>query len=393
MENTELIFKAVDYAKQNATDNGISVEDVANNAGFSIDYFNRIFLTHTGFTVTAYINYIRLKQATFLLRTTDKSILDIALEIGYDSHEGFTKAFKKKYGVTPSEYRTDNKSRMMYMGETTDKTAALRFIHCNPDFKIVDSNEIIDYLLEKDAKRNGYFCTTIKYCGLTIVAPDGIYKNGFIGIGDDGNDGCYLEMQTDDFVMLADWIKRFPKRKTFYSNKDANKVREILVSYGIAENLKVTPQAIYFGEPFECSLPQDITIRLLTPQDKKAIIKWAQGRKDGYINHLLNEQDYLDENNLEYGVFEKKNLIAVAGCGIDEVHGMRLNNCCAIRFSAGKENEKLYQTIFKFVTNDIISKGALPFDDIQHGEYAITHGGFTSVDLGYEIMNMRFDII
>ena len=95
MENTELIFNAVNFAKQNATESGISVEEVAKNAGFSMDYFNRIFLSHTGFTVTAYINYIRLKQAAFLLRTTDKSVLDTALEIGYDSHEGFTKAYKK----------------------------------------------------------------------------------------------------------------------------------------------------------------------------------------------------------------------------------------------------------------------------------------------------------
>ena len=111
------------------------------------------------------------------------------------------------------------------------------------------------------------------------------------------------------------------------------------------------------------------------------------------MKHLLNEQDYLDENNLEYGVFEKDNLIAVAGCGIDEVRGMRLNNCCAIRFAEGKENDKLYKSIFKFVTNNILTKGALPFDDLQHGEYAKTHGNFTSVDLGYTVVNRRFDIM
>lgn len=393
MENTELILNAVQFAKKNATENGISVEDVAKNAGFSIDYFNRIFLSHTGFTVTAYINYIRLKQAAYLLRTTDKSVLDIALEIGYDSHEGFTKAFKKTYGVTPSEYRADNKSRMMCMGEITDKTVASRFVHNNPDFKIVDSNEVIDFLLEKDAKRYGYFCTTIKYCGLWVVAPNGNYENGFIGIGDDLGGGCFLEMQTDDFRLLADWIKRFPQRKTFYSDKDEANVKEILASYGVAENLKVTPQALYFGEPFDCSLPDDITVRLLSSIDKKSITKWANGRKDSYIKHLLNEQDYFDENNLEYGVFKKDNLLAVAGCGIDEVHGMRLNNCCAIRFTEGKENDKLYKTIFKFITNDILSKGALPFDDLQHGEYAKTYGNFTSVDLGYTVVNRRFDIM
>lgn len=393
MENTELIFNAVQFAKQNATECGISVEEVARNAGFSIDYFNRIFLSHTGFTVTAYIHYIRLKQAAFLLRTTDKSVLDIALQIGYDSHEGFTKAFKKKYGLTPSEYRSANKSRMMCMGEITDQTVASRFVHNNPDFKIVDSDEVIDFLLEKDAKRYGYFCTTIKYCGLTIVAPDGKYENGFIGVGDDFNGNCYLEIMTDDFKLLADWINRFPQRKAFYSDKNEAEVKEILTSYGVAENLKVTPQALYFGAPFECSLPDNTTIRLLTPEDKKAIAKWANGRKDGYVKHLLNEQDYLDENNLEYGVFEKNNLIAVAGCGIDEVHGMRLNNCCAIRFADGKENDKLCKTIFEFVTNDILKKGALPFDDMQHGEYAKAHGNFTSVDAGYRIVNYRYDII
>ncbi len=393
MENTELIFKAVEFAKQNASDNEISVEDVAANAGFSIDYFNRIFLTHTGFTVTAYMNYVRLKNATKLLRTTDKSVLDIALEIGYDSHEGFTKAFKKKYGVTPSEYRSKTKNQIMYLGEITDKTVAARFIHSNPDFQLIDSDIVIDYLLEKDAKRYGYFCTTIKYCGLEIAAPNGDFENGFIGIGDNGNGKSYLEFMTDDFDILSEWIKRFPQRKTFYSMKDETEIYEILKSYGVEEKLKVTPQTLYSGELIEAKLPDGIVIRLLNPSDKKSILEWANGKKDGYINHLLNDKDYLDENNLEYGIFENGELIAVAGCGIDEVHGMKLNNCCTIRFADGKENEILYRTIFAFVTNDILNNGALPFDDIQHGDYAKTHGNFTSVDYGYEITNRRYDII
>ena len=72
-----------------------------------------LFLSYTGFTVMAYVNYIRLKKATYLLRCTDKSILDIALEIGYDSHEGFIKSFKKNYEMSPSEYRNKNKNQIM----------------------------------------------------------------------------------------------------------------------------------------------------------------------------------------------------------------------------------------------------------------------------------------
>ena len=72
--------------------------------------------------------------------TTDKSVLEIALEIGYDSHEGFTKAFKKKYGVTPSEYRSKTKNQIMYLGEITDKTVAARFIHSIDGLAAIESN-------------------------------------------------------------------------------------------------------------------------------------------------------------------------------------------------------------------------------------------------------------
>lgn len=105
MENRDLIFNAICYAKKNFSDANMSVENVAEHAGFSIDYFNRVFLAHTGFTVMSYVNYMRIKKAVELLRNTEKTVLDIALEVGYDSHEGFIKAFKRIYGVAPSEYR------------------------------------------------------------------------------------------------------------------------------------------------------------------------------------------------------------------------------------------------------------------------------------------------
>lgn len=392
MENNLLIAKAVEYAKGNALTSGITASDIATNAGFSIDYFNKIFLSHTGFTVMAYVNYIRLKNATFLLRCTDKSILDIALEIGYDSHEGFIKSFKKNYEMSPSEYRNKNKNQIMYLGELADKSVVERFVHSNPDFKIVDEHLVIDYLLEKDFKRYGYFCTTIKYCGLKIVALNGDFEKGFIGVGDAGNGKHYLEIQTDDFDLLSDWLRRFTERKTFYSNLDEHIVRSHIEKTITDVELSVTPQTLFFGDDINNELPEGVVIRKLCPTDKGFITKWANGKRDSYIEHLLNEQHYLDDTNLEYGVFENDELIAVAGCGIDEVHGLRLNNCCSIRFAEGKENNKLYRSIFTWVTNDIIKNGAIPFDDLQHGDYARNHGNFTSTDVGYRITNYRYDV-
>ena len=106
--------------------------------------------------------------------------------------------------------------------------------------------------------------------------------------------------------------------------------------------------------------------------------------KDGYINHLLNASHYLDDAVLEYGVFRDGVLIAVAECGIDEVCGLRLNDCCRIRFGEGEICEKLYRTVFEFVVNDVLRQGVLPFDNLQHGEYAQKHGGFTAIDMGFE---------
>lgn len=393
MENRDLIFNAIRYAKKNYSDTHMSVETVAEHAGFSIDYFNRVFLAHTGFTVMSYVNYMRIKKAVELLRNTEKTVLDIALEVGYDSHEGFIKAFKRIYGVAPSEYRKGNRNKTLSWGELTDSSCVYRFLHSNPDFEKVDTDTVIDYLLEKDSKRYGYFCTTICDMGLALVAPSGDYEKGMIGIGDNRNGEIWLEMVSDDNALLAEWLKRFDGEVAFYSNEAPETVIPKLTENGVNCRIEATPQAMYLGEPLICTLPSTVTVRELTYADKDDIRKWANGNMNGYIQHLLTENHYLDPAVLEYGVFQNSDLIAVAGCFIEEVHGLRLNNCCNIRFAEGTASDEMYRSIFSFVVNDVMEKGVLPFDDLQHGKYAETHGGFTSADVGFTVVNWRYDVL
>ena len=393
MENTELIYKAICYAKRNFNDTSMSVEMVADHAGFSMDYFNRIFLAHTGFTVMAYVNYMRVKKAVALLRNTDKTVLEIALEVGYDSHEGFIKAFKKHYGVTPSDYRKENKDRVLSWGELTDTACVHRFLHEYPDFEMVDTNEVIDYLLEKDSKQYGYFCTSVKGYGLAIAAPNGDYTKGLIGIGDNRNGGMWLEMVSDNMDLLCEWIRRFNMETTFYSAANPEVVENALRSNGIEYTVQDTPQSLYLGTPLPCDLPQNIQIRQLTYDDNDAILRWANGKRDGYILHLLNEQHYNDSSTLEYGVFEENELIAVCGGYIEDIHGFRLNNCCHIRIADGKATDKLYRTIFAYVVNDVLSMDIIPFDDLQHGEFARAHGNFTSAEMGFTTVNWRYEVV
>ena len=157
MENSQLITKAVEYVKLSATNPEISVRAVAQNAGFSIDYFNRIFFAHTGFNIMEYVRFSRLKKAANLLRGTYSVILNIALDCGYEAHESFSRAFKNQYGMSPSEYRKKYETVEPYYGDFHNDTIGARLLHEFKDFKLADRDEIIDYLLETDALRFGYF--------------------------------------------------------------------------------------------------------------------------------------------------------------------------------------------------------------------------------------------
>lgn len=65
----------------------------------------RCFKAIYGDSLYAFLKTYRLQTSSELLRTTDKSILEIALDIGYENPSKFISAFKKQFGITPAQYR------------------------------------------------------------------------------------------------------------------------------------------------------------------------------------------------------------------------------------------------------------------------------------------------
>ncbi|MBQ8821754.1 MAG: helix-turn-helix transcriptional regulator [Lachnospiraceae bacterium] len=82
-----------------------SMEEVARYVGFSAGYFSRLFHSQLGMTYSTYLNNIQIRQVQILLSTTNKSIMDIAHETGYCHGEYLSAQFKKRTGLTPSQYR------------------------------------------------------------------------------------------------------------------------------------------------------------------------------------------------------------------------------------------------------------------------------------------------
>ena len=83
----------------------LTVEMLAEGIHFSKYHYQRIFREAVGDTVMGYVARRRLYLAAGELAETKRSVLEIALRYGYDSHEGFTRSFKAHTGVTPTEYR------------------------------------------------------------------------------------------------------------------------------------------------------------------------------------------------------------------------------------------------------------------------------------------------
>jgi YesN/AraC family two-component response regulator len=86
----------------------IAVNELAEKLSMSPNYFSTIFKRETGQTTMNFIKDIRLKKACEFLANTNKSIVEIAKEVGYEDSQYFFRVFKKTTGQTPLQYRKDH---------------------------------------------------------------------------------------------------------------------------------------------------------------------------------------------------------------------------------------------------------------------------------------------
>ncbi|MDE7131203.1 MAG: helix-turn-helix domain-containing protein [Lachnospiraceae bacterium] len=103
-DTTSDISKCIQYIKQH-TNQAISVSDVAACVGKSRSYISRCFKKELGFQMNEFIMRCKLEEAKSLLAYTDKSISEISNYLCFSSQAYFQNVFKKKYGITPNEYR------------------------------------------------------------------------------------------------------------------------------------------------------------------------------------------------------------------------------------------------------------------------------------------------
>ena len=83
----------------------ITCEEIARQVFLNPEYLSRLFHKKTGKKLSNYIIELKMKEAKKLLKTTDKSVSTISMELGYGNFSHFSKCFRKVCGVSPQEYR------------------------------------------------------------------------------------------------------------------------------------------------------------------------------------------------------------------------------------------------------------------------------------------------
>lgn len=105
------VREALTFMEQNFH-NDISVEDIADNCGLNRSYFGKIFKESTGRTPQEFLLNYRMTKATELLKLTKLTVGDISNAVGYDNPLHFSRAFKNIFGISPREWRNQNRMQV-----------------------------------------------------------------------------------------------------------------------------------------------------------------------------------------------------------------------------------------------------------------------------------------
>lgn len=92
------------YARENFR-NPIKLSDRAERYGYNEKYIGRLFKSTTDVSFSNYVNRLRLNHAKNLLLSTEKSIIEVALDSGFENVTYFNRCFKRELGLTPTEFR------------------------------------------------------------------------------------------------------------------------------------------------------------------------------------------------------------------------------------------------------------------------------------------------
>ena len=216
----QIIVDEIDKCIKNYNDETLTLRFLSRRLGYSEFYTTRKFKEISGMQFRDYLRHRKLAFALKEIRDSEKSLLYIAFDYGFSSHEAFTRAFKRTYGITPSEYRKNSKPVVLrtkinpfdryFLGlgeigmmKSTDDIKIYfvtipkhKFLH----IKNYESNGYWDFW-EKQSLIPGQDCETI--CGLLDSIKGKLDDDG--GSECNSGSGQIMAYMNDPNGRLCDW--------------------------------------------------------------------------------------------------------------------------------------------------------------------------------------------
>lgn len=105
MNGIDAVQYIQNYIKAHISENDFDINSLCQSIGYSRRHADRLFKKYIGMTLHGYISEILLTQGANELLSTNSTVLNIALNSHFQSHEGFTRSFEKKFNISPQSYR------------------------------------------------------------------------------------------------------------------------------------------------------------------------------------------------------------------------------------------------------------------------------------------------
>ena len=368
MENKELITKAIEYIQKNPKEN-LSLESIALEAGFTLTYFDLLFQKYTGYSPVQYSRVYKLTRSALVLRRfPEKSILDIALDFGYQSPESYSRAFKSFYGFSPSEYREKYTKEAVTWDDLSSKIAIERFVKTFPELKHVGEDAAFDYLFTHNPVKHAedIVFLGVSDCALfTLGDPEDL--EGYICVADYNSAEPSVEIVCDDEDEALKYLETLcgGGQYKFTIRVDPGAEWERFNSAAAKERITCRTyfDMIYpYDTAEEPTLPDGYEIRKLTSADMPAVrcFKDMGGCGDVHVGAIRIAFDGTGNVGLSpFGLFRGNTLIALSMLTLDKVRDFRKYDIGAMFALDNEMTDDLIDIMWRYAIFYSINDNAL----------------------------------
>jgi AraC family transcriptional regulator len=121
----------------------LQLEHLAGLTGFSPFYFHRVFAALMGETLAEYVRRVRLGAAVQQLLHSTEPVTEIALAVGYETSAAFTKAFRQRFGITPTALRTMDRTAAYALLMKEPAETIVRRRQINPEIRMLPDQQVL----------------------------------------------------------------------------------------------------------------------------------------------------------------------------------------------------------------------------------------------------------